>query len=83
MCLHCGVLEDIMHLFPGCARVSDLWDGLYSRVARALLAIPSDLELLMLDFPASSSQQERLVDGHLVTFVSEVWEARHILRPLG
>jgi hypothetical protein len=60
----------------------DLWDGFYSRVARILPAIPSDLDLLRLDFEAVSTQQERLVVGHLGTFVSEVWEARNCLRPL-
>ncbi len=35
----------------------------------------------MLDFPAASGQQEKLVVGHLGTLVSEVWEAWHSLRP--
>ncbi len=48
-----------------CARIRDLWDGFYSRVARILPAIPSDLDLLRLDFEAVSAQQERLVVGHL------------------
>ncbi len=82
MCVHCGVPEDIRHLFQERARVSDLWDRLYSRVAKELSAIPSDLELLMLDFAAASTHQERLVVAHLGTFVSEVWEPRHSLRPL-
>jgi hypothetical protein len=74
LCPHCGTFEDNKHLFQKYARVCDLWDGFYSRVARDLPAIPSDLELLMLDFVAASTQQERLVVGHLGTSVLEVWE---------
>jgi hypothetical protein len=78
----CGVPEDIRHLFQECVSVSDLWDCLYSRVAKELSAIPSDLELVILDFAAASTHQERLVVVHLGTFVSEVWKPRHSLRPL-
>jgi hypothetical protein len=34
LCGPCGVPEDTRHLFQHCTRVADLWDGLYSRLAR-------------------------------------------------
>ncbi len=82
LCSHCGSPEAIKHLFLECARICDLWDCFYSRVARIVPAILSDLELLRLDFEAVSKLQERLVLRHLGTFVSEVGEARNGHRPL-
>jgi hypothetical protein len=82
LCERCGVPEDTRHLFQQYPRVADLWDGLYSRLARELPAVPSDWELLLLDFEAASPLQERLVVAHLGTFVAEVWGARHCLRPV-
>ncbi len=76
----------------GCARVSDLWDGLYSRVARELPAIPSDLELLMLDFAAASHTRkgwwwhtwERLSQRFgRQDIASGLWPGRSWLRPSG
>ncbi len=55
LCPHCGSPEDIRHLFLECARVRDPWDGFYSRVARILPAIPSDLDLLRLVFEVVST----------------------------
>jgi hypothetical protein len=57
LCGQCGVPEDTRHLFQQYTRVADLWDGLYSRLARELPAVPSDLDLLLLDFKAASPLQ--------------------------
>jgi hypothetical protein len=78
VCPHCGEPEDIVHFFQRCVRVSDLGDGLYYRVATEVLCQIGSF--LMLNFSATSSQEEHLLVAHLGTLVSEVWEARHSLR---
>jgi hypothetical protein len=79
VCLYCGEPEDIVHFFQRCGRVSNLWDGLYSGIATEVTALASEWKLLMLDFSATSGQQEQLLVTHLGTFVSEVSEARNSL----
>ncbi len=53
LCGCCGVPEAARHLFQQWSRVANLWDGLYSRLARELPTVPSDWDLL-LDFEAAS-----------------------------
>jgi hypothetical protein len=52
-CPHCGALETPRHFFQQCPRIADLWDGLYARLVALVPGLPSDVELLMLAFPAT------------------------------
>ena len=53
-CERCGgQLEDILHFFTDCPRVSDAWNRLVFQVSRLLGAPVSDEDLLFLAFPMS------------------------------
>ncbi len=71
-CPHCGALETPRHFFQLSPRIADLWDGLYAMLVTLVPRLPSDLELLMLAFPASLASVERCVVAHVATLVMEV-----------
>jgi hypothetical protein len=78
-CPHCGALETPQHFFQQCPRIADLWDGLYARLVALVPGLPSDVELLMLAFPAAPMAVERMVVAHVAVLVAELWEARSCL----
>ncbi len=80
-CPHCVDLESTRHFFQICPRIADLWDSLYVRLVTMVPGLSSDLELLMLAFPASVASVERVVVLHVATLVLEVWETRSCLWP--
>ncbi len=59
-----------------------MWEGLYSRLVALVPGLPSDVELLMLAFPAAPVAVERLVVAHVAVLVAELWEARSCIRPV-
>jgi hypothetical protein len=77
----CGGLEDVQHFFQRCPLVAVLWEGLYFKLVGLMPGLPSDLELLMLAFPAIPVTLERLVVAHLGVFVAKWWESRSLLHP--
>jgi hypothetical protein len=81
-CPHCGVLETPRHFFQQCPCIADLWEGLYARLVALVPGLPSDVELLMLAFPAAPVAVERMVVAHVAVLVAELWEARSCLRPV-
>jgi hypothetical protein len=80
-CPHCGALESPAHFFQQCPPIADLWEGLYARLVTLVPGLPSDVELLMLAFPASPVAVERVVVAHVDVLVAELWESRSCLRP--
>jgi hypothetical protein len=82
-CPHCGALETPRHFFQQqCPRIADLCEGLYARLVTLVPGLPSDVELLMLAFPAAPEAVERMVVAHVAVLVAELWGARSCLGPV-
>jgi len=74
-CDHCQApLDNILHAFTGCTRVSEAWEYLVFTASRLLGGPVTDAELLFLKFPICG------VEIHLVyavlTFAELAWETR-------